>query len=81
MEIDIKDAFMKHHIRLEVMEDIWNICKKSPEHGNAVMDIIGEEAYKEVSEICRFVRLYATKEEYEETITKFIEGGEINVKY
>jgi hypothetical protein len=76
-EDNIKDAFMKHNIRLEVMDDIWNICKKSPEHGNAVMDIIGEVAYKEVSEISRFVRLYATKEEYEKAINYFIEKGGI----
>lgn len=32
----------------EVAKDIWNLCRKSPEHGNAVMDIIGEDAYNNV---------------------------------
>lgn len=27
---------------------IWDICKESPEMGNAVMDLIGEEAYQRV---------------------------------
>lgn len=27
---------------------IWDICKESPEMGNAVMDLIGDEAYKRV---------------------------------
>lgn len=27
---------------------IWNICKESPEMGNAVMDLIGSDAYMKV---------------------------------
>lgn len=38
-------------IDIEVAKAIWEICKKSPEHGNAVMDIIGEEAYQKVMEL------------------------------
>ena len=33
----------------EVIKDIWNIAKKSPEHGNALMDILGEELYVKIS--------------------------------
>ena len=29
---------------------IWKICKESPEMGNAVMDLIGDEAYQRVME-------------------------------
>ena len=36
--------------RTEVVKLIWDICKISPEHGNAVMDIIGEEAYERIME-------------------------------
>lgn len=35
-------------LEIEVAKEIWNICKKSSEHGNAVMDLIGEEAYNKV---------------------------------
>lgn len=38
-------------IEIEVAKDIWEICKKSPEHGNTVMDVIGEEAYQKVMEL------------------------------
>ena len=27
---------------------IWNICKESPEMGNAVMDLIGSDAYMKI---------------------------------
>ena len=42
---------MEKQIEIEVAKEIWTICKKSPEHGNAVMDVIGEEAYKKVMEL------------------------------
>lgn len=32
---------MEKQIEIEVAKEIWNICKKSPEHSNAVMDVIG----------------------------------------
>ena len=34
------DATMK-----EVARKIWELCGECPEYGNAVMDLIGEEAY------------------------------------
>ena len=42
---------MEKQIEIEVAKQIWAICKKSPEHGNAVMDVIGEESYKKVIEL------------------------------
>lgn len=42
---------MDNKINIEVAKEIWQICKKSPEHGNAVMDVIGEEAYKNVMKL------------------------------
>ena len=35
-------------LRVEVAKKIWKIAGISAEHGNAVMDIIGEEAYQHV---------------------------------
>ena len=32
--------------QVDVARRIWNICKLSPEHGNAVMDLLGEDLYK-----------------------------------
>ncbi len=42
---------MEKQIEIEVAKEIWTICKKSPEHGNAVMDVIGEEAYEKVMKL------------------------------
>ena len=41
------------YVKLDVASEIWNICAISPEHGNAVMDIIGEEAYQRVMDLVR----------------------------
>jgi hypothetical protein len=38
----------QEEITMEVAQKIWNIAKISPDHGNALMDLIGEEAYKKV---------------------------------
>ena len=35
-------------ILIDVAKKIWQICKESPEHGNAVMDLLGEETYNEI---------------------------------
>ena len=32
--------------RQEVINKIWDIAKMSPEHGNALMDILGEPTYE-----------------------------------
>lgn len=39
---------LKIHDLKAAAEKIWDICKESPEMGNAVMDLIGDEAYKRV---------------------------------
>ena len=38
----------KQYIKIDVAKRIWKIAGLSPEHGNAVMDILGEEAYQKV---------------------------------
>lgn len=38
-------------IEINVAKEIWAIAGISPEHGNAVMDVIGEEAYKNVMKL------------------------------
>lgn len=35
-------------ILIDVAKKIWQICKESPEHGNAVIDLLGEETYNEI---------------------------------
>lgn len=35
-------------ITQEVAEKIWNIAKISADHGNALMDLIGEETYVKI---------------------------------
>lgn len=47
----------KTRINVETAKLIWNIAKKSPEHGNAVMDVLGEEIYTHV------MRLQSTPED------------------
>ena len=37
----------------EAAKKIWDICKESPEMGNAVMDVIGEQSYKRVMDIIK----------------------------
>lgn len=34
-----------NNVQTEVAKLIWDIAKISPEHGNALMDIIGDKAY------------------------------------
>ena len=36
------------NIKIDVAKKIWEIASISPEHGNAVMDVIGEKAYQNV---------------------------------
>lgn len=45
------DSKKYEEAKLEVLHDIWEIAKKSPEHGNALMDLIGEEAYIQISKL------------------------------
>ena len=32
-------------VKREVLDALWEIAKKSPEHGNALMDFLGDERY------------------------------------
>ena len=46
-------------IKVEVAKEIWKIAGKSAEHGNAVMDILGEKAYLNVMELQKENLLFA----------------------
>ena len=37
----------------EVANRIWGICKISPEYGNIVMDLMGEDGYNNVMEVVK----------------------------
>lgn len=41
------------YAKLDVAADICKICVISPEHNNAVVDLIGEEAYQRVMDLDR----------------------------
>ena len=41
----------QHKALIETATKIWDIAKISPDHGNAVMDILGQDTYMKVSEI------------------------------
>lgn len=43
-------------ILIDVAKKIWQICKESPEHGNAVMDLLGEETYNEIMQLQRRIK-------------------------
>lgn len=38
-------------LEIAVAKEIWKICKISPDHGNAVMDLVGEEVYQKISKL------------------------------
>lgn len=42
------------NIEREVANDIWEIAKKSPEHGNALMDLLGLSTYETISKIATY---------------------------
>ena len=42
---------MASKIEIDVAKKIWAIADESPEHGNAVMDVIGEDAYRKVMDL------------------------------
>ena len=45
---DQKIEESENHNLKEAANKIWDICKESPAMGNAVMDLIGEDAYQRV---------------------------------
>ena len=49
----------KKQIEVEVAKKIWEIASISAKHGNAVMDIIGEEAYERVMKLQKENILFA----------------------
>lgn len=51
--MDEKKFTYEYYVNLDVANEIWKTCAISPEHGNAVMDIIGEEAYQRVMDLVR----------------------------
>jgi len=48
-----KDQFMSELCRRDVAEKIWDIAKISSHHGNALIDLIGYDAYKKVMDLRR----------------------------
>lgn len=53
-------------MKVEVAKEIWKIAGKSAAHGNAVMDVLGEDAYLNVMELQKENLLFAAfKEEAE----------------
>ena len=48
-----------YSMKVEVAKEIWKIAGKSAEHGNAVMDIIGYDAYLNVMELQKENLLFA----------------------
>ena len=42
-----------YSMQVEVAKLIWKIAGKSAEHGNAVMEVIGEDAYLNVMKLQR----------------------------
>ena len=57
----------KHITKVEVAKLIWEIAGKSAEYGNAVMDVIGEEAYEKVMELQKENLLFAAFKDDEES--------------
>ena len=49
--------------QIEVAKLIWEIAGKSAKYGNAVMDVIGEDAYKNVMELQKENPLFAVFKE------------------
>ena len=49
--------------QIEVAKLIWEIAGRSAEHGNAVMDVIGKDAYKNVMKLQKEKPLFAVFKE------------------
>lgn len=52
----IKEREVRTNI-IEAAQKIWKIAAESPEMGNAVMDLIGDDACQRVMRIVRFAEL------------------------
>lgn len=42
-----------YSMQVEVAKLIWKIAGKYAEHGNAVMDVLGEDTYRNIMELQR----------------------------
>ena len=47
----MNDAIPTNETMVDVANKIWEIVQISAEHGNAVIDLIGDEAYAEVERL------------------------------
>lgn len=43
---EIYEHGKKAVVKREVMDAMWDIARKSPDHGNALMDFLGVEKYQ-----------------------------------
>ena len=57
----------KHITQVEVAKKIWAIAGISSEYGNAVMDVIGEDAYNRVMRLQKENLLFAAFKDDEES--------------
>ena len=57
----------KHITKVEVAKKIWEIAGISSEYGNAVMDVIGKEAYEKVMKLQKENLLFAAFKDDEES--------------
>lgn len=42
---------MYEQVKEDVINKIWDIAKISPEHGNALMDILGVDLYNQIASL------------------------------
>ena len=47
---EIYERGKKAVVKREVLDATWDIARKSPEHGNALMDFLGDEKYQILSD-------------------------------
>lgn len=47
---EIYEHGKKAVVKREVLDAMWDIARKSPEHGNALMDFLGDEKYQILSD-------------------------------
>ena len=76
--MDKEKLTYEYYVRLDAAKEIFDICALTPEHGNAIMDIIGEEAYQRVMDLVRQRNEMIKKliEHYNETKTEYVKKGE-----
>ena len=76
--MDKEKLTYEDYVKMDVAKEIFDICALTPEHGNAVMDIIGEEAYQRVMDLVkqRNEMIHRWIKHYNETKTEYIKKGE-----